>query len=145
MTFETDLDLDLDGYVNSVTSWHKCRRKNGESAQCWVEMKDRNCSTDFADTISSVRLFQSCLEEAFFFFHFFFFCICFCTTQRETAAVVSGEPTDDVAGGKVRSAGGLDQPLVPHRCQKGFCRNGWDETFSYFVKKDEALLSPSVL
>ena len=44
--------------------------------------------------------------------------VCFCTAQREAAAVVSGEPPDDVAGGEVRSTGGLNLPLVPHRCQK---------------------------
>ena len=42
--------------------------------------------------------------------------VCFCTAQREAAAVVSGEPPDDVAGGEVRSTGDLDLPLVPHRC-----------------------------
>ena len=41
--------------------------------------------------------------------------VCFCTAQREAAAVVSGEPPDDVAGGEVRSTGGLDLPLAPHR------------------------------
>ena len=71
--------------------------------------------------------------------------VCFCTDQREAVAVVSGEPPDDVAGGEVRSAGGLDLPLVPHRCQKEFCWNGWDETFGNYVEEDEALLSPSVL
>ena len=55
--------------------------------------------------------------------------VCFCTAQREAAAAVSGEPADGVAGDEVRSAGGLDLPLVPHRCQKGFCWNGWGETF----------------
>ena len=44
--------------------------------------------------------------------------VCFCTAQREAAAVVCGKPDDDVAGGEVRSAGGLNLPLVPHRCQK---------------------------
>ena len=43
--------------------------------------------------------------------------VCFCTAQREAAAVVSGEPPDDVAGGEVRSTGGLNLPLVPHRCR----------------------------
>ena len=51
-------------------------------------------------------------------------------------AVVSGEPPDDVAGGEVRSAGDLDLPLVLHRCQKGFCWNGLDETFNNFVEED---------
>ena len=41
--------------------------------------------------------------------------VCFCTAQGEAAAVVSGEPPDDVAGGEVRSTGGLNLPLVPHR------------------------------
>ena len=58
-------------------------------------------------------------------------------------AVVSGEPPDDVAGGEVRSAGGLNLPLVPHRCQKRFCWNGWDETCGNCVEGDEALLSPA--
>ena len=49
--------------------------------------------------------------------------VCFCTAQGEAAAVVSGEPPDDVAGGEVRSTGDLNLPLVPHRCQKGFCWN----------------------
>ena len=71
--------------------------------------------------------------------------VCFCTAQGEAAAVVSGEPPDDVAGGEVRSTGGLNLPLVPHRCQKGFCWNGWDETCGNFVEEDKALLSPSVL
>ena len=38
--------------------------------------------------------------------------VCFCAAQGEAAAVVSGEPPDDVAGSKVRSTGGLDLPLV---------------------------------
>ena len=71
--------------------------------------------------------------------------VCFCTTQREAVAVVSGKPPDDVAVGKVRSTGGLDLPFVPHMCQKGFCWNGWDETFGNFVEEDEVLLSPYVL
>ena len=70
--------------------------------------------------------------------------VCFCTAQGE-AAVVSGEPPDGVAGGEVRSTGGLNLPLVPRRCLKGFCWNGWDETCSNFVEEDEVLLSPSVL
>ena len=71
--------------------------------------------------------------------------VCFCTAQREAAAVVSGKLPDDVAGGEVRSTGGLNLPLLPQRCQKGFCWNGWDETCGNFVEEDEALLSPSVL
>ena len=42
--------------------------------------------------------------------------VCFCTAQGEAAAVVSGEPPDDIAGGEVRSTGGLNLPLLPHRC-----------------------------
>ena len=39
----------------------------------------------------------------------------------------------------------FDLPLVPHRCQEGFCWNGWDEAFDNFVQEDEAYPSPSVL
>ena len=42
--------------------------------------------------------------------------VCLCTAQREAAAVVSGEPPDAAAGGEVRSTGGLNLPLLPHRC-----------------------------
>ena len=94
-------------------------------------MRDRNSSIDFAGTTSSVRLFQSgtvcSAVEAVSVG------VCFCTIQREAAAVVSGEPPDDVAGGEVRSTGGLNLPLVQHKSQKGFCWNGWDETFGNFV------------
>ena len=59
-------------------------------------MRDRNSTTDFADTTSSVRLFQSgrnsCDEEAVSVG------VCFCTAQGEAAAVVCGEPPADVAG-----------------------------------------------
>ena len=60
-------------------------------------------------------------------------------------AVVSGEAPDDVAVGEVRSTGGLDLPLVPHMCQKGFCWNGWDETCGNIIEEDGVLLCPSVL
>ena len=70
----------------------------------------------------------------------------FALPKEKAAAVVSGEPPDDVAGGEVRSTGGLDLPLVPHRCQKGFSVLEWlDETCGNFTEEDEALLSPSVL
>ena len=68
----------------------------------------------------------------------------FCIAEREAAAVAPGEPPY-VAGGEVRSTGGLNLPLVPHKCQKGFRWNGWDETCGNFVEEDEVLLSQSVL
>ena len=66
-------------------------------------MRDRNSSVDYADTTSSVRLFSSLVrnssdEEAVTVG------ICHSFAQpklREAAAVVSGEPPDDVAGGEV--------------------------------------------
>ena len=76
---------------------------------------------------------------------FLCFGVWFCTARGEAAAVVSGKLPDDVAGGEVRSTGGLNLPLLPQRCQKGFCWNGWDETCGNFVEEDEALLSASVL
>ena len=76
-------------------------------------MRDRISSTDFADTTSSVRLFHS--ETVLMKKLFLYIGVCFCTAQREAAAVVSGEPPDDVAGGEVRSTGGLDLSLAPHR------------------------------
>ena len=42
--------------------------------------------------------------------------VSFCTAKREAAAVVSGEPPDDIAGGEVRSAGRLD--LRRPKCEK---------------------------
>ena len=71
-------------------------------------MRDRISSTDFADTTSSVRLFHS--ETVLMKKLFLYIGVCFCTAQREAAAVVSGEPPDDVAGGEVRSTGGLNLP-----------------------------------
>ena len=94
-------------------------------------------TTSSAGEVAPVR--NSCDEEAVSVG------VWFCTARGDAAAVVSGEPPDCVAGGEVRSTGGLNLPLVPHRCQKGFCWNGWDETCGNFVEEDEALLSPSVL
>ena len=87
----------------------------------------------------AVPVRNSCDEEAVSV------CVCFCTVQREAAAAVSGEPPDDVAGGEVRSTtGGLNLPLVPHMCQKGFCWNGWDETCGNFVEAAQAVKPPGL-
>ena len=103
-------------------------------------MGDRNSSSDFVDTTSSVRLFQSetVLMKKLFLY------VSVCTAQKEAAAVVSGEPPDGVAGGEVRSAGSLNLPLVLHRCQKGFCWNGWDETCGNFLEAAQAVKPPGL-
>ena len=58
--------------------------------------------------------------------------VCFCIAQREAAAVVSGEPPDDVA--EVKS-----DLLVVLICLLFLTG------VSNFIEEDEALLSPSVL
>ena len=125
-----------------AVSWHKHRQKNrvehlmlsqGEGSKFLHQL----CRHHFLCEVVTVR--NSSDEEAVSVG------VCFCTAQGEVAAVVSGKPPDGVAGDEVRSTGDLDLPLVPHRCQKGFCWNGWDETCGNFVEEDEMLLSSSVL
>ena len=64
-------------------------------------------TTSSAGEVAPVR--NSCDEEAVSVG------VCFCTARGEAAAVVSGEPPDDVAGGEVRSTGGLNLPQVSER------------------------------